>query len=139
MCDHGLTETGLSEYYVQPLEKKKALEMLEERIAEGEIAKDITKIKDKYYREKVMRGLCPMSALIYTRIMLENPLPEPAKEPKRCIRCGKIVSRYQVYCNECRNDIKRDRTTLHEQNGVHKVLRPILFGKSTKHGIGKEF
>lgn len=132
-------DPSLAEYYVQPLEKKKALEMLKERIAEGETAEDVTKIKDKYYREKVVSGLCPMSALIYTRIMLENPLPKPASEPKRCIRCGTIVGRYQIYCSECRNDIKRDKTTLYERNGVHQVLRPLLLGRSTKHGIGKEF
>lgn len=132
-------DPSLAEYYVQPMEKKRALEVLAERIADGESAEDITKIKDKYYREKVVSGLCPMSALIYTRIMLDTPLPEPKEEPRRCIRCGKFVGRYRVYCPECRNDIKRDKTTLHEQNGVHQVLRPLLHGRSTKHGVGKEF
>ena len=132
-------DPSLAEYYVQPLERKKAIEVLKERIEAGEIAKDIIKIKDEYYREKVMSGLCPMSALIYTRIMLETPLPEPKEEPRRCIRCGKFVGRYRVYCSECKNDIKRDKITLHEQNGVHQVLRPFLLGRSTKHGVGKEF
>lgn len=132
-------DPSLAEYYVQPMEKKRALEVLAERIEAGETAEDVTKIKDKYYREKVVSGLCPMSALTYTRIMLDTPLPEPKEEPRRCIRCGKFVGRYQVYCPECRNDIKRDKTTLHEQNGVHQILRPLLHGRSTKHGVGKEF
>lgn len=132
-------DPSLAEYYVQSLEKKKALEVLKERIEAGETAEDATKIKDRYYREKVVSGLCPMSALIYTRIMLENPLPKPVADPKRCIRCGAIVGKFQIYCSECRNDIKRDKTTIRERNGVHQVLRPLLLGKSPKRGVGKEF
>lgn len=101
-------DSSLAEYYVQPLEKKKALEVLTERIAEGEDPEVITQIKEKYYLKKITSGLCPMSALIYTRIMLETPLPKPAKEPQRCIRCGNIIGKQCVYCPDCKDTIKHN-------------------------------
>lgn len=99
-------DPALAEYYVQNVEKEKALKVLKERINDDEDPEKILRIKDKYYREKVVSGLAPMSALIYKRIMLEDPLPKPKEEPRTCIRCGKIVGKSQMYCPECRDGIK---------------------------------
>ena len=104
--DKILSESQLSEYYVQPVEKKRALDRLSELENEGYDIDEILRISSSYYREKVKKGLCPMSALIYYRIMLEKPLDPIRPEPRRCIGCGQIISSFRIYCSECKDRMK---------------------------------
>lgn len=111
MPTEGITSLKLSDYYVQPLEKEKALKTLKTRLADGEDPYKITKISDKYYRDKIIAGLCPISALIYSRIMMELPLPRPESEPMHCLRCGAIIKGNGIYCSVCNNKYKSDKKT----------------------------
>lgn len=49
--------------------RQAAMLKLKERMAAGEKAEDILQITDKFYLDKVISGLLPMSYLVYDRIM----------------------------------------------------------------------
>ena len=102
------SDSYLAGIYVHDVEKKKALLVLHEFEEMGVDPGKILGIKDKYYLEKVRQGLTPMSALIYTRIMLEQPA-RPLPKTNFCVRCGKPISAFRIYCPECRGDIKNPR------------------------------
>lgn len=101
-----LNNPSLSDYYVQPLEKQKALKELNARIISGEEPIQILKIKDDYYRNKVIIGLVPMSAMVYARIMRELPLLKPEVDSMHCIRCGAVCNNNSIYCAACSDKYK---------------------------------
>ena len=120
-----VSESQYAGYYVQPLEQKKALAILEYDIAIGRDPKIITGISDDYYIDKVISGLCPMSAIVYYRVCLEKPLPK--KEEKiHCLRCGKEIGEYTIYCSNCKHEIRQDRSA--KSIGFGR----FHFGKKTK-------
>lgn len=56
---------------VEEKHKQEALKRLHERMAAGESPYDILEIpeKHKYYVDKIVSGLCPMTYALYGRIM----------------------------------------------------------------------
>lgn len=110
-----ITEEEYAGKYVQKKEQERALEVLREELENGGDAKKITGIRDDYYREKVISGLCPMSALIYYRISLKRELPDPEIEKVKCLRCGAEIGENGLYCNNCRDVIREERRSLLNQ------------------------
>lgn len=110
-----ITEEEYAGKYVQKKEQERALEVLREELENGGDAKKITGIRDDYYREKVIAGLCPMSALIYYRIALRRDLPDPEVEKVHCLRCGAEIGENCLYCNDCKDIVREERKSLINQ------------------------
>lgn len=53
---------------------------LQERIANGESCYDILRIKDKYYCDKIIAGLVPISTIIFRRVMNDILTEDEARE-----------------------------------------------------------
>lgn len=123
----GISEAQYASYYVQSVEKQQALAVLKERIEAGEDVVKITGIRDKYYRDKVISGLCPMSALVYYRVCLERPLPKP-HEKIHCLRCGAVIGENSIYCSICKDEIRVDKKKKAEDSGVAR----FNFGRKTR-------
>ena len=53
---------------------ERARKVLDERVKNGEDANAILQVDDDYYREKILKGLVPMTDLIYCRIIYPDEM-----------------------------------------------------------------
>lgn len=53
---------------------ERARRVLDERLKNGEDANSILQVDDDYYREKILKGLVPMTDLIYCRIIYPDEM-----------------------------------------------------------------
>lgn len=62
---------SLAEVYVDEYDKRDALKYLKFRVSKGEDVYEILGISptEKYYVDKIVAGLVPMSLVVYNRIM----------------------------------------------------------------------
>lgn len=62
---------SLAEVYVDKYDKQDALKYLKFRVSKGEDVYEILGISptEKYYVDKIVAGLVPMSLVVYNRIM----------------------------------------------------------------------